>query len=159
MFDYVVSLREGIMDAWGGIIGAMKSSDQSMLHLVPMFAIANSCTGALLRPYVEQIFHLLNTVYLDPTRSEGLLRSAMGVIGLVLSLPLSIVSQLTIDSDLAETFPNGDFSQFYRAEWLMAMIKDTRSNREFQSRTVDTARWAREQVKRQIGGTQGVQQT
>lgn len=28
MFDYVMSLREGIMDAWGGIIGAMKSSDQ-----------------------------------------------------------------------------------------------------------------------------------
>lgn len=26
MYDYVVSLREGIMDAWGGVIGAMKSS-------------------------------------------------------------------------------------------------------------------------------------
>jgi importin subunit beta-1 len=33
MFDYVVSLREGIMDAWGGIIGAMKSSDQSKLTM------------------------------------------------------------------------------------------------------------------------------
>jgi importin subunit beta-1 len=31
MFDYVISLREGIMDAWGGIIGAMKSSGQSKL--------------------------------------------------------------------------------------------------------------------------------
>lgn len=30
MFDYVISLREGIMDAWGGIIGAMKSGDKSM---------------------------------------------------------------------------------------------------------------------------------
>lgn len=39
------------------------------------------------------------------------------------------------------------------------MIKDTRQNREFQARTLDTARWAREQVKRQIGGTQGIQQT
>jgi importin subunit beta-1 len=29
MFDYVVSLREGIMDAWGGIIGAMKVSQKS----------------------------------------------------------------------------------------------------------------------------------
>lgn len=29
MFDYVVSLREGIMDAWGGIIGAMKSANKS----------------------------------------------------------------------------------------------------------------------------------
>jgi len=32
MFDYIVSLREGIMDAWGGIIGAMKSSDQSKFN-------------------------------------------------------------------------------------------------------------------------------
>lgn len=29
MVDYVVSLREGIMDAWGGIIGAMKISNKS----------------------------------------------------------------------------------------------------------------------------------
>jgi hypothetical protein len=29
MFDYVVSLREGIMDAWGGIIGAMKTGGKS----------------------------------------------------------------------------------------------------------------------------------
>jgi len=29
MFDYVVSLREGIMDAWGGIIGAMKGAGKS----------------------------------------------------------------------------------------------------------------------------------
>jgi importin subunit beta-1 len=31
------------------------------------------------------------------------------------------------------------------------MIKDTRQNRDFAPRTVETARWAREQVKRQIG--------
>lgn len=31
MVDYVISLREGIMDAWGGIIGAMKASDKSKL--------------------------------------------------------------------------------------------------------------------------------
>jgi importin subunit beta-1 len=30
MFDYVISLREGIMDAWGGIIGAMKAGGKSM---------------------------------------------------------------------------------------------------------------------------------
>ena len=29
VYDYVVSLREGIMDAWGGIIGAMKQSGKS----------------------------------------------------------------------------------------------------------------------------------
>ncbi|KAG9230489.1 armadillo-type protein [Amylocarpus encephaloides] len=126
MFDYVISLREGIMDAWGGIIGAMKSGGK---------------TG-LLQPYVDSIFTLLNTISLDQNRSDALMRSSMGVIG-----------------DLAEAFPNGEFSSFYRAEWLTVMIRDTRQNREFQTRTIDTARWAREQVKRQIGGTQGIQQT
>lgn len=126
MFDYVISLREGIMDAWGGIIGAMKESGKT----------------DLLQPYVESIFSLLNIVWLDQNRSDALMRSSMGVIG-----------------DLADAFPNGEFQTFYRADWLSAMIKDTRQNREFQARTIDTARWAREQVKRQIGGTQGFQQT
>ncbi|EHL01026.1 putative Importin subunit beta-1 [Glarea lozoyensis 74030] len=122
MFDYVISLREGIMDAWGGIIGAMKVSNKT----------------ALLTPYVESVFTLLNTVYLDPSRSDALMRSSMGVIG-----------------DLSDAFPNGEFAGFYRADWLTAMIKDTKQNREFQTRTIETARWAREQVKRQIGlGTQ-----
>lgn len=57
-------------------------------------------------------------------------------------------------SDLADAFPNGEIGGLYRADWLTTMIKETRSNREFQVRTIDTARWAREQVKRQIGGSQ-----
>ncbi|KAH8811401.1 armadillo-type protein [Xylogone sp. PMI_703] len=126
MFDYVISLREGIMDAWGGIIGAMKAGEKA----------------ALLQPYVDSIFQLLNTIAIDQNRSEPLMRSAMGVIG-----------------DLADAFPNGELAVYYRADWLMVMIKETKSNREYTTRTIDTARWAREQVKRQIGGTQGVQQT
>lgn len=31
MYDYVVSLREGIMDAWGGIVNAMKNGGKSKL--------------------------------------------------------------------------------------------------------------------------------
>ncbi|KAL5611441.1 hypothetical protein BROUX41_000949 [Berkeleyomyces rouxiae] len=118
MIDYVISLREGIMDAWGGIIPAMKASGKA----------------AALQPYVESIFTLLNSIatnYLS--RSEPLLRSSMGVIG-----------------DLAETFPNGELKEIFRQEWLTALIKETKSNREFGPRTLETARWARELVKRQI---------
>jgi len=69
MFDYVVSLREGIVDAWGGIIGAMKASGKT----------------ELLTPYIESIFTLLNAVWLDQNRSDSLMRSSMGVIGYVAS--------------------------------------------------------------------------
>ncbi|KAI9675659.1 MAG: karyopherin beta [Caeruleum heppii] len=126
MLEYVISLREGIMDAWGGIILAMKASKKT----------------PLLQPYIESIFHLLSLVWQDQNRSEGLLRSAMGVIG-----------------DLADAFPGGEYAKYYRADWITHMIKETKCNREFSSRTIDTARWAREQVKRQTSGAQGVQQT
>ncbi|OIW30918.1 ARM repeat-containing protein [Coniochaeta ligniaria NRRL 30616] len=127
IYDYVISLREGIMDAWGGIIGAMKSSNKT----------------EVLQPYVPSIFQILNTIALDANRSEALMRASMGVIG-----------------DLADAYPNGELADAFRQDWVMAMIKEIRSNKDLQQRTIDTARWAREQVKRQIGGsTQVMQQT
>ncbi|KAH7239134.1 armadillo-type protein [Fusarium tricinctum] len=123
MFDYVVSLREGIMDAWGGIIGAMKVSQKTQA----------------LQQYVQAIFHVLNLIAGDNNRSESLMRASMGVIG-----------------DLADAYPNGELVDAFRQEWLTAMIKETKTNREFQPRTIETARWAREQVKRQLGGSQAV---
>ncbi|KAF4471793.1 hypothetical protein FALBO_1304 [Fusarium albosuccineum] len=123
MFDYVISLREGIMDAWGGIIGAMKVSQKTQA----------------LQQYVPAIFQLLSLIASDMNRSESLMRAAMGVIG-----------------DLADAYPNGELVDAFRQEWLTAMIKETKTNREFQPRTVETARWAREQVKRQLGGSQTV---
>jgi len=123
MFDYVVSLREGIMDAWGGIIGAMKVSQKTQV----------------LQQYVQAIFHVLNLIAGDNNRSESLMRASMGVIG-----------------DLADAYPNGELVDAFRQEWLTAMIKETKTNREFQPRTIETARWAREQVKRQLGGSQAV---
>lgn len=62
-------------------------------------------------------------------------------------------------SDLADAYPSGEFVEGFRQDWVTTMIKDTRSNREFAPRTVETARWAREQVKRQVGGTSNVMST
>ena len=60
-------------------------------------------------------------------------------------------------SDLADAFPNRDYVNYYRYEWIQQLIKETRQNREFSARTTETARWAREQVKRQTANFQGVQ--
>lgn len=81
MFDYVISLREGIMDAWGGIIGAMKSGDKSKSATSSYSTITNRIIAVLLQPYVESIFSLLSIVWLDQNRSDALMRSSMGVIG------------------------------------------------------------------------------
>jgi len=58
---------------------------------------------------------------------------------------------LTISSDLSRAFPQGEFVDSFRQDWLTAMAREIRANREFQDRTTDTARWAREQIKRQTG--------
>ncbi|KAG6011157.1 hypothetical protein E4U43_008490 [Claviceps pusilla] len=123
MVDYVISLREGIMDAWGGIIGAMKASNKTQI----------------LQQYVPTIFNLLGQIANDTLRSESLMRASMGVIG-----------------DLADAYPNGELVEAFRQDWLTAMIKETKTNRDFASRTIETARWAREQVKRQLGGASSV---
>jgi importin subunit beta-1 len=81
MFDYVVSLREGIMDAWGGIIGAMKTGEKSISLFPHDGPAANMLIATALQPYVESIFQLLNIVWLDGNRSDALMRSSMGVIG------------------------------------------------------------------------------
>ena len=54
-------------------------------------------------------------------------------------------------SDLADAFPKGKFAAQFRADWLTVMAKDVRANREFQQRTRETARWAREQIRKQSG--------
>ena len=65
LMDYVISLREGIMDAWDGVVVAMKTGGKTQL----------------LEPYIEPVFTLLKSVYEDQNRSEPLMRSSMGVIG------------------------------------------------------------------------------
>jgi importin subunit beta-1 len=57
---------------------------------------------------------------------------------------------------LADAYPNGELVDAFRQDWLTLMIKETKTNRDYSARTIETARWAREQVKRQIGGGQTV---
>ncbi|KAI9042171.1 karyopherin beta [Aspergillus affinis] len=118
MFDYVVSLREGIMDAWGGILLSYKGTAEV----------------SQLQPFVETIFQLLHLISQDSGRSEGLMRASMGVIG-----------------DLADAYPNGEFAAFFRNDWINSLVTETRRNKDFGPRTIETARWTREQVKRQVG--------
>ncbi|RAR09031.1 importin subunit beta-1 [Stemphylium lycopersici] len=97
-------------------------------------AMKSSNKTQLIVPYMDSIFDLLRTIQQDSNRTEALLRSSCGVIG-----------------DLADAFPAGDFREYFRHDFLTAMARETRANTDFSSRTRDTARWAREQIKRQIG--------
>lgn len=68
------------------------------------------------------------------------------------SRPISVLgAQLTITSDLADAFQNGEIRDYFRHDFLTVMARETRANTDFSGRTRDTARWAREQIKRQVG--------
>lgn len=69
---------------------------------------------------------------------------------------LRAMADISFNSDLADAYPNGELVDAFRQDWLSAMIKETKTNREFKAQTIETARWAREQVKRQLGGAQTV---
>lgn len=84
IYDYVISLREGIMDAWGGIIGAMKTSGKSKSGQIinnELIWTNQPRTAEVLQQYVPSIFQILNTIANDTNRSEALMRASMGVIG------------------------------------------------------------------------------
>ena len=104
-----------------------------------IIAMKSSGKTQLIAPYMDSIFELLSVIDKDPNRTEALLRSSCGVIG-----------------DLADAFPNGEFREYFRNEFLTKMTRETRSNPDFLNRTRETARWAREQIKRQTGGSSGV---
>jgi importin subunit beta-1 len=99
-----------------------------------IIAMKSSGQAQLITPYIEAIFGLIRVIYNDTNRTEALLRSCCGVIG-----------------DLADAFPNGELREHFREDYLTALARETRSNQDFLSRTRDTARWAREQIKRQVG--------
>lgn len=123
MVDYIVSLREGIMDAWGGILLSYKGKPEI----------------TQLQPFIESIFQLLHIISQEGNRSEGLMRSAMGVIG-----------------DLADAFPNGELASYFRNDWITSLVRETRTTRQYSQRTIETARWTREQVKRQVNMSTGM---
>ena len=55
-----------------------------------------------------------------------------------------------LTSDLADAFPNGELAHHFRNDWVTALVRETRTTRQYSERTIETARWTREQVKRQI---------
>ncbi|KAF9580070.1 karyopherin beta [Lunasporangiospora selenospora] len=65
MIDYVNQLREGIIDAYVGIVQGLKSGERS----------------PALGPHLQHVFEFLSTVYNDPERSDNVLRSMIGLIG------------------------------------------------------------------------------
>lgn len=86
-------------------------------------------------PYVQNIFAFLQQVALNINLAvlDEVCRLAVGMLG-----------------DLAAMFPDGRIREAYRAPWVAEFIRKTRTNANFSQATKDTARWARDQQRRQL---------
>ncbi|KAI9255644.1 armadillo-type protein [Phascolomyces articulosus] len=85
---------------------------------------------AVLLPYMQGIFHFMNALALDPNRSDSLTRALIGLLG-----------------DLADAF-GPQIKQFLQAEWIPHLLREARTSRHYGTSTKETARWAKEMVKR-----------
>ncbi|KAF9196716.1 karyopherin beta [Haplosporangium sp. Z 11] len=114
MIDYVNQLREGIVDAYVGIVQGLKAGESS----------------ALLAPHVGHIFEFLNTVFHDPERSDTLLRSMIGLIGdLADSFPGGEIKNLLLSDWVGQCLKEGRSSRQNSvttkevARWAKEMVK------------------------------------
>ncbi|KDE02353.1 hypothetical protein MVLG_07086 [Microbotryum lychnidis-dioicae p1A1 Lamole] len=65
LIDYVMTLREALLEAYTGIVSGLKTVSKSDILL----------------PYLNSIFAFVHLALSDPDRTETLLRSAIGLIG------------------------------------------------------------------------------
>ena len=127
LVDYVATLREGILEAYTGIVTGLKNTDKGMY--IPTDCITFSLSNitflvVLLLPHVQAILELVQRCLGDSERTESTIKLAVGLVG-----------------DLADTFPNGQIKQFLLADWL---ANELRMKGRMAPETKKTLRWARE---------------
>jgi len=127
LLDYVSQLREGILEAYTGIVTGLKNTPRGdgssncrvflCSHDIPLLV-------SLLLPYVQSILELVNRCVVDEERTDDLLKLSYGLIG-----------------DLADCFPGGEIKQLLLVNWIAA---EFRTRHHMRDDTKKTLRWARE---------------
>jgi importin subunit beta-1 len=115
MLEFIGLLREGIAEAYVGIVGGLRSDNQV----------------AMLKPYVETIFTFLHGISTDAgaERTEPLLRSAVGLLGDLCNAfgtgELKALLAAPWVADLIKEARNRNFGQDTRrtAAWAREQVK------------------------------------
>lgn len=137
IIEYGNALREGIVEAYVGIVQGMKTGDTSMCTLS-----VNPGIVTVLGPYVPGIFQFVQGVASDPSRSESTTRALLGLLGYFCMTNYST-------SDLAEAFPAGQLRNFFANDWVDPLIRQVKQEK-MSAPTREVAKWLREMMKRQL---------
>ncbi|KAI8888288.1 ARM repeat-containing protein [Backusella circina FSU 941] len=84
----------------------------------------------MLQPYIPHMFDFVHAIAIDQHKSDSLTRASIGLLG-----------------DLAETF-EGQLKSFFSQDWVPLLLRDARTNRAYGNTTKETARWAKEMIRR-----------
>jgi importin subunit beta-1 len=84
MLDYLNELREGILEAYTGIIQGLKDEDSA----------SESTTACLLllEPHVPAIIHFVSTAAQDPDHTDTIIHNCAGLVGYLVSYGLLFLS-------------------------------------------------------------------
>lgn len=144
LVEYVTLLREGIIEAYVGVVSALRESDQStsFVHLPPLLPSSTladyrpssffSASPGVLLPYVPGIINFLQLAIEDEDRSEAVMRGGLGLLG-----------------DLCETFPRGEIREFLLREWITTALKLGRG-KGMSAETRKVARWTKDVSIRRV---------
>ena len=115
-------LREGILEAYTGIVTAFKGTEQGMPPSKSGKHVAHSALVRLLQPHIQDILELVKASLLDENHGDPVYGLAYGIIG-----------------DLAEIFGT-QIKPLLLQDWVAAELKSRRCPPE----NKQTMRWARE---------------
>lgn len=126
MVEYVASLREGILEAYTGIVTGLKNTEKcmSLFFSLPSSHLTLLSLATLLLPHIPHILELVQKCLADSERTDSVVKLSVGLIG-----------------DLADTFPDGQIKQLLLAEWIM---NELRARGRYTQDIKRTLRWARE---------------
>jgi importin subunit beta-1 len=126
--EYVNQLREGIIEAYTGIVTGFKNTEQSeplwiyfVAFILTFFTIF---LAGVLIPYVPSILEVIQRCLGDEERTEILIKLCIGLVG-----------------DLADCFPGGEIKQLLLADWIALEL---RQKGRLPAETKKTIKWARE---------------
>jgi len=115
-------LREGILEAYTGIVTAFKGTEQGMPSSQLTKPVAHSVLVRLLQPHIQDILELVKAALLDDNHGDPVYGLAYGIIG-----------------DLADIFGT-QIKPLLLQDWVAAELKSRRCPPE----NKQTMRWARE---------------
>jgi len=111
MVDYVVTLRESVLEAYTGIVQGLNDGGRMDLFI----------------PYFDSVMQFLQRIAADPTRDASLLNKAVGLVGdVAFSMGVNAKTQLGqpfVMQLLQEAGSTGDQSAMETANWAHSLVQ------------------------------------